>query len=256
MKFGELMKVSKPDLVVSPRYDAWMKENSNPTYSDEALKHGVSELEKQAKPRDRRGSYSASSLNSCMRRQQFTFIGMPALPPTPKTAAIFQNGTFMHIRWQMAGLTEGFFREVEVPVPDNALNLNGTRDAVAHDGTVVELKSINHNGFGQVSTFGPKEDHIAQVGTYAAAAGHEKAVIIYEDKDTQEYREFVIKSTELPVSQIAARSRELWDRTRAEELAEPLEKCIEKTGYRYTGCPYREQCLDIHEWDEAKELST
>ena len=256
MKFGEVVKLNKPDLVISARHEAWLKDNANPIYSPQALEFGKRELMKQAFPRDRRGTYSASSLNSCMRRQQFTFLGMPELRPTAKTASIFQNGTFMHIRWQMEGLTEGWLREAEAPLPQNLLHLNGTRDGIAHDGSVVELKSINTNGFSRVNTFGPKEDHLAQVGTYVAATGAHQAVLIYEDKNTQEYREFVVKGEDLPIAAIAERSRTIWDMTRAEQLAEPLEKCIDREGYRYNSCPFRNKCLETRDWDHAREQSS
>lgn len=252
MKFGELLKHNKPGLVISPRHDEWMKSNGNPKYSDAALKFGAEQMALQATPRDRRGTFSASSLNTCYRKQQFTFLGMPELPPTPKTAGIFQNGTFMHIRWQMAGLTEGWLWEGEVPLPENSLNLSGTRDGVAYDGSVVEFKSINTNGFARVNTFGPKEDHLAQVGTYVAAGGHDKAILIYEDKNTQEYKEFVIPAEELPLKEIEMQAHNIQNLTRAEQLHEPLSSCLAKEGYRYTSCPFRDRCLKIHNWDEAK----
>ena len=254
MKFGELIRHSQPDLIISRRHDAWMEENSNPTYNSVALNHAHSEFVKQSVPRDRRGTYSASSLNSCARRQQFTFIGLPELPPSPKTAAIFQNGTFMHIRWQMAGLTEGWLKEAEVPLPENYLHLAGTMDGIAYEGSVVEFKSINSNGFGRVSTFGPKEDHIAQAGTYVAASGAERATFIYEDKNTQEYREFVVSRSEMPIKDIEARAEALWLDTEQKTLAEPLDKCLAGEGYQYTGCPFRDRCLKIKSWDHAEEM--
>src|SRR5215203_807421 len=150
MRFGELIKQQKPELVVSRRHDAWMKKNGNPEYSPEAIAFATDAL--TVAPRERRGTVSGSSINSCRRRQIFTFLGWFQLPPSGKTAAIFQNGTMMHIRWQMAGLTEGWLRKAEVPVPHNFLHLSGTMDGLADDGTIVELKSINSNGFRQVNT--------------------------------------------------------------------------------------------------------
>src|SRR3954462_2316733 len=109
MKFSSLGKYQMDKgLVVSPRHEQWLQVNSDPIYSDEALAFGAKVLIDMGRPRDRRGTISASSAGSCRRKQQFTFLGLPELPPTPKLAQIFQNGTFMHIRWQMAGLTEGW----------------------------------------------------------------------------------------------------------------------------------------------------
>lgn len=253
MKFGSLIKTTRPDLIISNRYDAWMKENSNPTYSQEALDFGREQLMLQSKPRDRRGTFSASSLNTCQRRQQFTFLGMPELPPTPKTAAIFQNGTFMHIRWQMAGITEGFLKAAEVPVGENDLGLSGTMDAIAYEDSVVEFKSINTYGFGGIATFGPKEDHLAQGGTYVACTGAERVTFIYEDKNTQEYKEFVKTADELPIAEIWEQADRIQQMVIDKKLAEPLGSCIDQEGFRYNNCQFKDKCLAIRGWDEAEE---
>lgn len=253
MKFSQTLKITKTELVVSNRYDRWMERNSNPEYSLDALDFGRKALFDQGSPRDRRGTFSASSLNSCKRRQQFTFIGMPEIKHSSRTAAILQNGTFMHIRWQMAGLSEGFFKAVEVPVGENSLRLSGTQDAVAHDGTIVELKSIHTNGFSGIRTFGPKEDHLHQGGTYLAATGAEKVSFIYEDKNAQEYVEYVKTADELPIQEIKDQAARLWENTENRELYPILDKCYEGKG-RYLYCPFRDNCLKVKSWTHAEEI--
>jgi hypothetical protein len=256
VKFGDLAKYKiESDLVVSARHERWLETNSNPVYSEEALDFGREQLALQAKPRDRRGTISASSLGSCRRRQQFTFIGMPELPPSPKTAQIFQNGTFMHIRWQMAGLTEGWLEDAEVPVGNNDYGLSGTQDGIAYDDSVVELKSTNSNGFNRVMTFGPLGGHPFQVGTYVLTTGADKGVLLYENKDTQDWKEFVLTRDDLPLDEIEVANDFLWQAIAGKDLAEPLADCEAKTGYKYTGCPFRKQCLKIRSWEEAEEIA-
>lgn len=255
MKFGEVVRSAKPDLVVSPRHEAWLPKNGNPIYSPEAIWFGVKAMQDQATPRDRRGSISASSLNSCGRKQQFTFIGLPEGPISPKTAQIFQNGTFMHIRWQMAGLTEGWLVQAEVGVGRNLWNLSGTQDGIAYEGSVVELKSINMNGFSSVSTFGPKPDHVFQVGSYLVTTGAEKGTIVYECKNTQEYREYPVYATEELVTNVTDRADHIWTAINHKKLIEPLSKCIDKTGYQYNFCPFRDHCLGITSWAQAEEIA-
>jgi hypothetical protein len=256
MKFGDLSKYKTDGgLVVSPRHERWLEHNSNPEYSTKARVFAAKALIDMGRPRDRRGTISASSLGSCRRKQQFTFLGLPELPPSPKLAQIFQNGTFMHIRWQMAGLTEGWLKEAEVPVGGNDLNLSGTQDGIAYDDTIVELKSCNSNQFARIQTFGPIEGHIYQIGTYTVTTGAEKATLIYENKDTQEFKEFVRTRDELPLVEIANGAEEMWLKNGNEELYEPLDKCWDKEGYQYAGCPFRNQCLKIRNWQEAKEIA-
>lgn len=256
MKFGDLSKYKiDTGLVISPRHEKWLSENANPVYSEAALDFAVDALEAQGKPRNRKGTISASSLGSCRRRQQFTFIGMPELPPSPKTAQIFQTGTFMHIRWQMAGLTEGWLTAAEVPVGNNDYGLSGTQDGIAYDDSVVELKSANSNSFNRVNTFGPLGGHPFQVGTYVLTTGAEQGVLIYENKDTQEFKEFVLTRDELPLDEIEIINEKLWERTVTKELFEPLDECEAGVGYKFAGCPFRTECLKIRTWEEAEEMA-
>lgn len=256
MKFGELMKVHKPDLVISKRYDAWVQRNSNPVYSEEALTFGREQLAAQASPRDRRGTVSASSSGKCMRRQQFTYLGMPEMAFSAKTSAILQNGTFMHIRWQMAGLTEGFLVEAEVPVPkNNSLRLSGTMDGIAYDGSIVEFKSANSGSFGRVVTFNePLHGHDIQLGTYMMVTGAEKGCLVYENKDTQEYKEIVITADEVQTVMIERKLEAMWQQITIEQLAEPLSAAYENKAPCST-CPFRDNCLKAKSWDHAKEIA-
>jgi len=256
VKFSDLAKYKiDTGLVITPRHEKWLETNSNPVYSQEALAFGMKALADQARPRDRRGTISASSLGSCHRRQQFTFIGLPELPPSTKLAGIFQNGTFMHIRWQMAGLTEGWLKKAEVPVGENEYQLSGTQDGIAHDDTVVELKSTNSNGFRNVMSFGPLESHPFQVGTYVLTTGAEKGTILYENKDTQDFKEFVLTREELPIAEIKAITQMVWDYIHNQKLFDVLPDCEMKEGYKYNGCPFRKQCLKIKSWKQAEEMA-
>jgi hypothetical protein len=254
LKFSELAKYKTgTELLVSARYEAWMAENANPVYSEEALQFVRDQL--SAVPRVRKGTISASSLGSCRRRQQFTFLGMPQLPPSPKTAAIFQNGTMMHIRWQMAGITEGWLTAPEVPVPQNQYRLSGTMDGVLYEGSIVEFKSINTDGFRNVMSFGLKHEHLIQGATYALCTGREKVSFIYEDKNTQEFKEIVKTVEELPMAEASMSAQITWDEIDHNTLAEPLDECLAGEGWRYTSCPYRKTCLKIRDWKEAKDVA-
>lgn len=249
MRFGQLITHTQPDLVISSRYDQWMKANANPRYSPSALAFFHSQI--TALPRNRAGTISSSSMASCSRKQMFTFLGMPELPPTPKLAAIFQNGQFMHLRWQMAGLTEGFLTKAEVSVPANRFNLSGTIDAIACDGSITEFKSINSNGFREVQTFGPKQAHQYQLATYMLSTSVEVGRFIYENKDTQEYVEIPFTVSEEMSAEIELRADGLWDMVAERNLPEPLSKCIDREGYEYQGCPFRDRCLGIQNWKGA-----
>lgn len=248
-----MIKTEQQILPVSRRHDAWMAANSNPAYSAPAVDFAMKAL--STPPRKREGTVSASSLNSCVRRQQFTFLGMPEALPDPRVSQILQNGQFMHLRWQMAGITEGWLTAPEVTIrKPNKWNLTGTMDGLLYNDYNLELKSINSNGFGQVRTFGVKDDHYSQVGTYMVVEDLEASSVIYEDKNTQEYTEIVVHRDATMEKKVEASADRIWSAINERSLAEPLAACEDRTGYRYTGCPFRQFCLETKNWNHAEEL--
>ena len=250
MKFSQTVQHTRTDLVVSRRHDAWLADNDHPRYSREALDFAAAQLARSS-DRVRQGTVSASSLGSCPRYQQFVFLGMPKLAKSPKSTLSCHNGVMMHLRWQMAGLTEGWLTKAEVPIRDDHYGLVGTMDGIAYDESVVELKSISSHGFSSIMTFGPKHEHLFQMGTYLLSTGREKGVFIYENKDNQEYTEIVVHRDELPMDDIVDTARDLWVNLLTRTLYEPLGKCIDKEGWQYQYCPFRDRCLGIRDWDEV-----
>jgi hypothetical protein len=250
VRFSETIKHTGPDLIVSQRHEAWMQDADNHRYSMRAMEFAYAQLNKA--DRERKGTISASSLGECKRYQQFTFIGMPRLKPDAKNMAKMQNGSFMHLRWQMEGLTEGWLRHAEVAVKSDAYHLMGTMDGVLYDSSILELKSINSNGFSRVSTFGPLVPHLYQMATYMLCSGEDKGVFIYENKDTQEYTEIVVGPDDLPMTEMVNRAEEMWQSTQIEELSEPLSDCMDQKGWKYNSCPYRDRCLTVYDWESVK----
>jgi hypothetical protein len=249
MRFAETVAHTAPDLVLSRRHEDWIIENDHPVYSHKALALAAHELAK--KDRVRRGTLSASSLGECERYQQFVFIGMPKLPMDAKNAAKVTNGAFMHLRWQMEGLTAGWLAQAEVPVKSDAYHLMGTMDGVLYEGSILELKSINSNGFRRVASFGPLHPHLFQMATYMLCSAKDKGVFLYENKDTQEYTEIVVDPEDLPMTEVLIKAEKMWESTQRKVLSEPLSDCMDKKGWKYASCPFRDRCLFVYDWAEA-----
>jgi hypothetical protein len=249
LRFAETVKSTAPHLVLSRRHEDWVGLHDHPIYSTAALQFARNAL--TYVDRIRKGTVSASSLGECAREQQFTYIGLSKLPFDAKNAAKVANGSFMHLRWQMEGLTEGWLAQAEVPVRSDRYGLTGTMDGVLYEGSILELKSINNNGFGRVAAFGPLIPHLFQMATYMLCTSRDKGVFLYENKDTQEYTELVVTPDDLPMAEVRARADEVWDAISHKTLFEPLEKCIDREGWKYNSCPYRDRCLSIHTWEEA-----
>jgi hypothetical protein len=249
LRFSETLKLSDPGLVVSKRHEAWITGSDHPPYSQRAIDFAQAQLGKA--DRKREGTLSASSLNECGRYQQFVYLGMPKLMPDAKNAAKMANGSFMHLRWQMEGLTEGWLRFAEVALEKNQYGLAGTMDGVLYEDSVLELKSINTNGFSRVASFGPLVPHMYQMATYLLCSGAGKGVFIYECKDNQEYTEIVLTRDQLPLDEVAHQAEVLHGSVEGQDLIEPLEDCIDGKGWKYASCPYRDRCMSVHTWEEA-----
>jgi hypothetical protein len=224
MKLGQL-GIPAHEEVVTPLHELWLKTNfDQPEYSSTALEFASRQL--ASRGRDRTGSYSASSLGGCRRQQQLTWLGYPKTPLRPRQIEVSRNGSFMHLRWQMAGLSAGWLSQAEVPIPSNAYGLKGTMDGVLTGGEGLELKSCNANAFSGVRSFGVKHEHLFQVHTYMLATGINTFCVIYENKDTQEWHEQVVHRDEDVMNAVL----------------DTVELLAEYEGWRYDWCEYRKVC--------------
>lgn len=156
-------------------------------------------LVKSRTPRVDPGWFHPSELSTpCDRRLAFSYLGIPKKESghTAKLLRIFHNGDWVHRRWQSYlrafGLLIG--REVKFEV-DNP-PIRGSADAVIRhpvsgNSSVVEIKSINSNGFSRLSTY--RDDHFNQINIYMGALGIDEGHILYENKDTQDIKIFPVK---------------------------------------------------------------
>jgi hypothetical protein len=259
VKLAQLAGYNRNPSVIEERHEKFVAKELPLT--EQAYEFGQRELARLLLPRhgdrDRRRSFSASSLGSCGRQQQFTFLGMPQMPMSGQRRAVLLNGTFVGIRQQMVGISEGYLREAEVPIPPNDFGLKGTMDGVHEDGDhLIEYKSQNDRGFQRLKwDKEPKEGHVFQVGTYLAITGMDKAVILYENKNDQSVKEFIVERDDKVEEQVLTKAHMLEDSTDAEVLLPMLEPCKEKKGWEYDYCDYKDRCPLIKDWAQAKEMA-
>lgn len=233
-------------LPITSRHEMWMSKNPNPQYSQEALDFARLALGHEVGGnRKRSTSYRASGTGGCKRKQQFSALGYKGEVDIDATLAnIFATGNFLHLKWQMSGLTEGWLSQAEVPMELPEYDFGGTLDGILWDGSLFEFKSINSRGFSQVNEFGPKNDHVYQTHGYMLLGGFEQVSIVYEDKGTGDWREFRVERDDNLVEEIKQSLIDLNEMKEREELPEPLSQCIDKTGYQYRHCPFRNICLE------------
>jgi CRISPR/Cas system-associated exonuclease Cas4 (RecB family) len=183
----------------------------------------------------------ASSLAKCPREIYYSIMLEKEKEFEPRVLRIFEMGDAFHQRMMRLLFRIPDIRIIasEIPIPKNEL-LKGTCDAIVSiDGEnyVIDFKSINDYGFQMLTE--PKKDHLIQLLIYLYFFRIEKGIILYENKDTQELKEFVINIAE---------HQDLLNQSLAK--AQYLSNCIaqkilpEKTTevWRCEYCAFKEEC--------------
>lgn len=252
LDLGKLVRsVRGADLIVSPQYNRYLLRNPEcfPVRPDIAQR--IYDLI-TTPPRNRSRSFSSSSAGTCHRRQVFDFLGVTTgkdVAVEPQLARIFANGTWSHMRTQVALLQAGILDNIEVSLTWPKKRARGSVDGV---GTVpgdhpklqwrdkeflLEFKTANPFGYRNTVNEGPGK-YRKQAARYALMGGYELIVIIVEDKANQELTEWVLEPT---ASELSEQRQELDDLNAAVDtktLPPMLPECAKQTGEVFRKCPY------------------
>lgn len=264
-----LRRYADSDLLVSPRLEDWLSHNPNMEFSPEVIEHALRK-ELGTPQRDRTMTFSASARGACSRAQVFYFTPVQAIPRmNPDLHAKFHDGTFRHIRWQMWLLQSGILDDIEVSASDPTKWLTGTIDGV---GTISpelaqvhgltgandqlfgwELKGCGSRQFRFVLDEGPRYEHLLQVHAYFLLRPDIRLwSLVYEDKDSQEWKEFVVTRNASLLDEVSREIRQLRAYVEQEVLPPVLDECAKKQG-RYKTCEFAHACLSHgHEWPTAE----
>ena len=171
-------------------------------------------LEKKAEAavRPRKRVIRPSEIGYCERKIVLSILNVfTEPPPKPRVLRILDNGHKVHNRYlrhyidRIEGIT---VLNVEDNFRDEFHWLKGSPDAVIADKTtgvkyVFELKSCKASDFTALQK--PMEVHEAQVRTYMHLTKIDQAIVFYENKNTQETKEFLLTADE-------TKTRELLDK--------------------------------------------
>lgn len=254
MNLKSQIRAVQQSLPITQRHEAWMRENADAAYSERACDFAWDVLrgnlgsQRERKPRRLRGS----GTGKCGRQRILKLLGAKdEVANDSRLSNIFHTGNFLHLKWQMAGFTEGWLADAEVPVVSELHNVAGTMDGVLYDGSGFEFKSINSRGFSFVTSSNkPKQDHIQQVHVYMLMSGLETFSVVYENKDNQEWREFRVVRDEQIIDQIVAELDELNEALRLQQLPDgSIKSCLDRDS-TYRNCPVRDACMAA--WNEKR----
>lgn len=248
MKLSEIIRAVQTDLPITMRHERWLAANPNPVYSKDALEFAARALSGDFQFR-KRELFRSSSTGMCERRRIFAAMGV-AEPERidAKLANIFQTGNMLHLKWQLAGLTEGWLADAEIAVDHPDLRFSGTLDGILHDGSGFEFKTIN--SYGHTFTWKePKPLHVRQVHAYMVLKPEiEQFSVIYENKDTAEWREMRVQRDPVIYRSVQRELHNLNEMYDERKLPDPLDECRTRTGSTYRNCPFHEVCLSVKKW--------
>ena len=112
----------------------------------------------------------------------------------PRILRVFDNGHGVHSRLQGYLKEMGILLQAEVEVWNEEFEIYGHCDEVLQltdQKGILEIKSINSNGFRNL--YFPKPEHLVQVHAYMFALGIPRGVLLYEEKDGQNLKNFFVK---------------------------------------------------------------
>jgi hypothetical protein len=247
--------------LVTPRYEHYLAQHSNILVDETIGEFVKSEL--TTPQRNRRMTFSASARGTCPRAQVFKFTSLRGVPRfSTDLIAIFHQGTFMHLKWQALLLDAGILDECEVTTSIEQYNLSGTVDGTGlvpddhalreqHTRFGWELKSINSRGFQWVLDKGPKRDHLLQIHAYMLGTGWRIWSLMYENKDTQQYKEFIVDFDPRIAEEVELELQYLNEHVEDKKLPPILSECKKKQG-AFKSCEFAHSCLEQRGWPQKR----
>jgi hypothetical protein len=242
------LNLEKTEKIITPIIDKFLSEEKNIVITDKAIQEKLIEIVSDNSNSKRTGRFGASSRGSCLRKQMFDYTGdIQKLDMVDTTLQnLFNDGTWRHIRWQMMGLMSGALTDVEAKVssekyPSFGGSIDGIGFSKEYGKYGFELKGTSY------MTDSVKDIHLKQIHTYFVLDPEIKLFsVIYEDKRTQDWREFLVYPDPKILTEVKAEMQSLEDGVTFFTYPDVKEQCRLRQGKEYQMCPYRNECLEFN----------
>lgn len=212
----------------------------------------VSSLEKFELERERRAESQSteryirpSMISGCSRMIVYYLRGEPLeIKETPQSLRILKVGHYLHYRIQKLLVESGLAKEsdVELPVKDDDLWLRGHCDAIIevnNEKYIFEFKTVNSWSFSKLIDI--PDSYKDQATLYMHCLKIPRTIFLFENKDTQEWREFLYFLDELRLQNLLLKIREIQDCVKRNIL--PRRECTTKAHGARKRCPFVELCF-------------
>ena len=198
--------------------------------------YGLFDREERISDRD---TFFVSEVDKCPIAIFYSFKKKPKGKLGPQAHLRFSDGDDTHRRLVRALFSLGIVRAIEIPIPEGQL-FSGRADAVVCIGGklyVVEIKAVGSNKFKFMSK--PDPAHVKQLQFYLYYLNIDAGIILIENKDTQELKEFIIKRDIKLVNRITTFFKILMMNIVQNEVPRKPEDLAE---WKCRYCPYQEIC--------------
>ena len=186
--------------------------------------------------------FYVTDVAKCPRQVYFKFKKYPKKETEPRVLRIFDNGEQTHTRIVSALFSLGVVHAAEVKTPSQQL-FSGRADVIIgldQKPCVVEIKSISKYKFDKLTASEP--DHLKQLQLYLHYFKIPKGIVLYENKDNQELKEFLVDYDASLVQNIL-KEFELLKKQIEENNIPPIPNNIEP--WRCSYCEYQKECQKI-----------
>jgi CRISPR-associated protein Cas4 len=194
-------------------------------------------------------AFYATDSGRCPRAIYFSMKNYPKKESDARVMRIFEHGDHTHMRIMAVLFSLGLVTAAEISIPENEV-VRGRADAIISfkgEPYVVEIKSVNSVKFKKNE---PDFDHIRQLQLYLYFFNIKKGILIYENKDNQDLKEFVIEYDENIVKKSISFFNSLKENVEKSIIPE-IPKDIEDWRCEY--CPYVVECEKVEEQKNSKK---
>ena len=142
---------------------------------------------------------------------------------------IFDTGNALEERLEKYFTKMGVYIDREISVKQDYPPISGRIDFLIQHDTYgilpIESKTINTSGYSKLNK--PKEEHELQLQIYLNMGGYAMGTVLYENKNDQKIRTYLVEQSDEAWDKILIRCLEIM------KMSAPPEKC---TGNRWCGC--------------------
>jgi len=149
-----------------------------------------------------RNYFYISEAGKCARAIYYSWKKLPRKAKDARVLRLMDHGDYTHMRIMSVLFSLGLVKATEITIPAQEI-IHGRADAIVNiegQPVVVEIKSINSYGFKCLDN--PKKEHICQLQLYLHYFKIKEGILIYENKDNQDLREFKLEYDEKLAKQL------------------------------------------------------